>query len=65
VNGFAPLQLQQAQIFLGGEFFEGGRFKTRGDNALDEKFGEFLGGGRIEWTIDGDDSAERGDRIAG
>ncbi len=58
-------QFEEAEIFLGGEkgfcfFGEGGS----GD-AFDKELGNLLGGGGVDFTIEGQDATKGGDRIAG
>ena len=64
-RGGSGLDLDEAEILLGGEAGEGFGGEGGSDDGLDEEFGDLLGGGSIDLAVDADDAAEGGDGIGG
>ena len=59
------VDLDQAQVLLGGEALEGFGGEGRGDDGFDEELGDLFGGGGVDLAVDADDAAEGGDGVGG
>ena len=67
LSGSRPLggSSSRAQIFLSAEDGFGFFVEAGGGDAFGEKLGDFFGGGGVDDAVEGEDSAESGDGIAG
>ena len=59
------MDLDQAQVLLGGEALAGFGREGGGGDGFDEELGDFFGGVAVDFAVDADDAAEGGDGVAG